>query len=190
MDTRTGASAPSTRRAGTVPPGLRAAPTGGRRALRLRRRRGVDLLEFMFVLPFLLFFMLFTFDIGRISLMSGMLHDATNQAARVGSQVGGGCLPASTSGAVCNEATANAASPQAFRQAMTGKPLIDPSRGRMQVTTGSLCRTTGTNLFVTVNASYDAELITPGLPTLLGLTVRGGPWRLEATAVARCEIVR
>lgn len=164
---------------------------GGRRLRGARgRRRGVDLIEFIFVLPFLLFFMLFTFDIGRISLMSGMLHDAANQSARVGSQVGGGCLPGSSTGASCNERTANAASPEAFRQAMTGKPLIDPARAKMDVTSGALCQTTGPNLFVTVRATYDAELATPGLPALLNLTVRGGPWVLQATAVARCEIVR
>lgn len=161
-----------------------------RRSGASRRRRGVDLLEFIFVLPFILFFMMFTFDIGRISLMSGMLHDATNQAARAGAQVGGGCLPANSSGASCSEATANAAAPQAFRQAMAGKPLIDPAQGRMQVTTGALCRTTGPNLFVTVETSYEANLTTPGLPALLNLTVREGPWLLQATAVARCEIVR
>jgi Flp pilus assembly protein TadG len=178
--TRTAASPSAPTSSGSRPQG----------ASQRRPRRGVDMLEFIFVLPFLLFIMLFTFDIGRISLMSGMLHDATTQAARVGSQVGGACLPASSSGGTCTEATTNAASPRAFRQAMEGKPLIDPRRARMQVDSGARCQTTGADLFVTITGTYDAELATPGLPLLLNLTVREGPWLLRATAVARCEIVR
>jgi Flp pilus assembly protein TadG len=156
-----------------------------------RRRRGLDLIEFMFVLPFLLFFMLFTFDIGRVSLMSGILHDAANQAARAGAQAGGGCidLAAGSAPTTCRESAAGAVSVRSFNEAMRGKPLIEPDQARVQVTSGGVCTSSPTSNHVVVTATYRAPMFAPGLPTLLGLA-RGEPWELSANAVARCEIVR
>lgn len=155
------------------------------------RRRGLAMLEFLFILPFLLFFLLFTFDIGRMSLVSGILHDAANQAARAGAQAGGGCINLGTGGfaATCRETSPGAVSVRSFNQTLAAMPLVTVEDARMTVTSGGVCSSSAGNNHVVVTARYAAPMFTPGLPTVLGLA-RGEPWALTATATARCEIVR
>lgn len=154
-------------------------------------RRGMAMLEFLFILPALMFFLLLTFDIGRVSLMSGALHDAANQAARAGAQAGGGCINLATGSAPssCSESSSGAVSVRSFTEAFAARPGVDASRATLRVESGGVCLTAASSNHVIVSANYDAPLVTPGLTTLLGITSEG-PWQLSARAVARCEIVR
>lgn len=160
-------------------------------AVATRQRGGMAMLEFMFILPALMFFLLLIFDIGRVSLMSGVLHDAANQAARAGAQAGGGCINLATGGATgtCTEAAAGAVSVRSYVQSLEGKPAVYADRARIEVVSGGVCLSSPTSNHVVVNAFYEAPMITPGLNSLIGLAA-GEPWRLTANAVSRCEIVR
>lgn len=145
---------------------------------RTRTRRGSVMIEFALMLPMFLFFVLFSIDAGRLMLMRASLQDATQQAARAGAQVGG--------------ALQNNVSLSAFDEAVELAPGMDPSRAVIVVLAGNRC--TAGQKYVTVRSTYEAQLATPGLVSLLrmisnGSTGPSGGWVLRATSTARCEIV-
>jgi Flp pilus assembly protein TadG len=139
------------------------------------------MIEFAMVLPLFLFILLFTVDMGRMVLLQAALQDATQQAARSGAQVGGANKNGNKSQTTFNEAVSNA-------------PGMTTSRiSEFSVLAGSSCTAFQPN--VTIRTAYQADFVTPGLSTLLGVFTgdERGPeadWTLRATSVARCEVLR
>lgn len=171
---------------------------------RTRRRRGATLIEFVLILPLLMFVALFAVDMGNVILVNGAMQDATYTAARAGAQVGGaslmpnGTYPCGTrsSGSSCS----SGASYEAFREAATHVPGYASkqiSGARMKVLTGGKCvaqaTTARSDNHVTIAVTYQQKLITPGLAILMnwsGADIDDGSWNMEVTASSRCEVVR
>jgi Flp pilus assembly protein TadG len=139
-------------------------------------RRGVEMLEFTMIVPFLFLFICFSIDMGNVVFLEGTLHDAVFVSARTGAQFG--AAGTNTSGASYN----------AFNQAVSGLPGGTGNIASYTVVSGSTCTTNSPNNYVQINATYRMQLITPGLYQVL--SIFGGPFVLKATGVARCEVVR
>lgn len=148
-----------------------------------RRRRGAQMLEFAIVLPIVLFMLTFMLDMGRMVLISGVLQDATQVAARSGAQVGGAGSP--TTGPAR----------EALDQSLDDYPGVEAETTHsFVIESGERCRTTGTNRHVAIQVNYPVDFITPGLTMFLNMMdgedrAPEGAWLLRATAVSRCEIV-
>ena len=168
-----------------------------------RRARGATMLEFVLILPLMLFTILFTVDMGRVILVNGAMHDAAYSAARAGAQVGGGGLHYQSGNNVCQNNTvcpegSGAVARRAFNAAVEVMPGATMSElaPTVRVVTGSVCSASPVhagNAYVTVSATYSTRLLTPGLAQALAITggdIQSGRWQSEVVAVARCEIVR
>ena len=144
------------------------------------RRRGAVMLEFVLVLPMFLFLVFFTVDMGRMTMLSGMLSDSAYIAARAGAQHG----------------TRNIAGRDVIAEALTNVEENMPSFGAeepMELNVlNSTC--TGPQSHVEVEVSKRVEFITPGLGTLLGMPGGGGEdfdaWTLRSRATVLCEVSR
>lgn len=149
------------------------------RAGEVKRRRGSVMIEFALVIPAFLFLIMFSIDMGRAVFYSGVLHDAVQQAARTGAQVG--------------MAGTDRAGParSAFDRAVDAAPGMSVDRvASFRVVSGTVCGT-----YVTIRAEYRMPLVTPGLARLAAMA--GGSRQpgfnevlLGATSVARCEVTR
>jgi hypothetical protein len=175
------------------------------RPARLARRRGATLLEFLLILPLLIFVSLFTVDMGHVILVNGAMQDAAYAAARAGAQVGGGSLDPATGTFPCGTGASGSTcrtgvSYEAFSAAVGNIPgfasgkVIDP---QMRILSGGRCEATANAVrpdnHVTVEVSYSQELITPGLALLMqwsGSRVDDSRWVMSVTATSRCEVVR
>lgn len=176
-----------------VGPLSRKLPTGS------RARRAVAMIEFALVLPMFLFLIVFTIDMGHLILMSGSVQDATHTAARVGAQLGGAGVNTNSGGGIaCGNGSRNCNSDayRALTDTVAQIPTADTlgQLEHMEIATGSRCTTGGADDHVTLRVRYSTRLVTPGLSALLSF-VSGKPenyesWNLNATAVARCEVVR
>ena len=97
-----------------------------------RGARGATMMEFVLILPVLLFVTLFTIDMGNVILTNGAMQDAAYAAARSGAQVGGGALAPETGtypcrkGAVCTTGV----SYNSFRESVEDVPGHSPRRTR------------------------------------------------------------
>lgn len=143
-----------------------------------RRRRGAQMIEFALTLPLFIFLICFSLDAGRMILTQGALTDAAHQAARAGAQVGGGDVGGRRDSRV------------AFYDAVRSMPGGDTAN-----ISGFTATPDCSSGYVTVRGTYDVKFITPGLTAILSMADgrardREGAWRLEASAVARCEIRR
>ena len=151
-------------------------------------RRGVELLEFALIIPFLFFLVCFSIDMGNMVFLSGLIHDAAFVSARTGAQFG----EAGTSATGPGGQGATGPSYNAFANAAASLPgglsevqsytVVSPT------TANGDCASSGTNQYVTVRVSFHMNFITPGLYTMLSLYSSG--FTLNATGVARCEVVR
>lgn len=169
-----------------------------------RRSRAATMMEFVLILPLMLFVILFTVDMGNVILVNGAMQDTAYSSARAGAQVGGGSLTpdgrypcgVTNSGTSCNQG----ASYTAFRSAVanvpgyTSKQLTDV---KMQIVTGGKCTATGTSArsdnHVTIKVAYKQKLLTPGLSLLMdwsGSDIDNGAWNMSVVASSRCEVVR
>jgi hypothetical protein len=144
-------------------------------------RRGSSMLEFALVLPFLLIFMALVLNFSFIAITHASLQIATNNAARVSAQVGGGDL-----------SLGNA--PQVFRESVEGLPGVEASRARVTVVSGRVCAIDGPNRNVQVQTDYEARLMMPGINVFFrmvgGKDDGASALQLSARSVARCEVVR
>jgi Flp pilus assembly protein TadG len=139
------------------------------------------MLEFVILLPVLVFIMVFTIDIGHIIFLANALQDATYASARTGAQIGGACV------ASC---PANSAAQTTFDQVVSGIPGHPPlSTVTWTPKTGLLCSATGANSEVSIKTSLPITFVTPGMYTLIH-SVLGRVPALSATGVARCEVSR
>lgn len=148
-----------------------------RRPLRRNRgtrlRRGAQLLEFLLVLPLMLFVMLFTVDMGRLALAHSAVTEAAFSAARQGGQAGR--TSDSTAAATAHEVLIHA-------------PVVDADQATTTVLPGRrVC--SSSNVYVQVRVSTEVGMLTPGLGRLVGMVV-ADDWAVAATGTARCEIAR
>jgi len=142
-------------------------------------RRGAQFIEFAFILPLFLFLVLFVVDAGRMLLLRAELQDYLFSAARSSAQVG------YTTGL-------NGKGTYAYDNFVSNvgeAPLM--STGNIasfddQYQGGALL-CSNAKPYVKLHATYSANLITPGLGSLLNLANSGSSWSLSASAVARCE---
>lgn len=170
-----------------------------------RRLRGATMIEFVLILPLMLFVTLFTIDMGNVILVNGAMQDAAYSAARAGAQTGGGSLdPASGTYPCGTGASAGSCSTgvayQSFQQAVHNVPGFaadQVSDAQMQILTGGRCAATATparaDNHVTVRVTYSQELLTPGLALLMEITgsdVDDSRWQMSVVASSRCEVVR
>lgn len=185
---------------------MRALPTSRALAggLRRRRSRAATMMEFVLILPLMLFVVLFTVDMGNVILVNGAMQDAAYSAARAGAQVGGGSLTPDgrypcgqgASGTSCTQG----ASYEAFRSSVANVPGYTSkqlSAVSMQIATGGRCAANATaarsDNHVTIRVAYNQKLLTPGLSVLMdwsGSDMEDGAWKMAAVASSRCEVVR
>jgi Flp pilus assembly protein TadG len=147
-----------------------------------RHLRGAQaMLEFVILLPILVFIMVLTIDIGHIIFLANALQDATYASARTGAQVGGACV------ASC---PASSAAQTTFDQAVLGIPGHPPLASvTWKPKTGLICKNTVADSEVTIQATYPITFVTPGMFALVHAVIGAVP-ALSATGVARCEVSR
>lgn len=167
-----------------------------------RRPRGATMIEFVLILPVLLFVTLFTIDMGNVILTNGAMQDAAYSAARSGAQVGGGALVPSTGTFQCTLKTScrTGVSYDSFRESVAGVPGYSSkvfTDAKMQLLSGARCTSRAgasvPNNHVTVKVTYTQRMLTPGLTWLMqwtGSDIDDGKWQMSVTAVSRCEVVR
>jgi hypothetical protein len=140
-----------------------------------RKRKAVQFIEFSLILPVMLYLMLLSIDMGRMVFLSGIVHDAAFYSAREGAIQGG---------------AGGNVSKRAFEEAVSRFPG-SPQVKDFKVIDGEICRRDKN--IVRVRGEVEAELITPGLRSLLDTSSRlsgEGPWTLSAVGVGYCEISR
>lgn len=177
---------------------------GSRAPVGHRRRRAVSMLEFVIVLPTMVFIMMFVIDMGGVVLANGSMQDVAYSASRAGAQVGGGAL-VSNGTYPCGQRTtsyscASGASHSAFKNSMKNAPSYvssNTTKHQVRLLSGGKCVASAvggrTDNHVTAQVRYEQKLSTPGLPTLLraaGAKVNGSNWELTVNASSRCEVVR
>lgn len=165
-----------------------------------RRRRGTTLLEFTLAVPFMLVLIFMAIDVGRIVIVSSALHEAVTVGTRAGARQGlvgsnpaaageTPCLPPRYSVNIAYNAFCDVASriPGAhLKQVQITSPTTT-------VAEGLVCQNGAgaDNLYVTMQASADISLMTPGLSRLLeNFNPTPMPGSLYAAATARCEVAR
>lgn len=145
-----------------------------------RWRRAATHLEFVFVLPWFLLFIVFSLNMGVLIVQYGGLQNATNAAARAGAQVGG--------------AEVGDASQTVFRQQLESFAGVDADDVQLRVLSGHSCTTSGPNRDVVIEAGYGAPLAIPGMGGIMRLVgaddSNASNFHLQSRAVARCEVVR
>lgn len=154
-----------------------------RRPLRRRRDagRGALLLDFALMLPLIVWFLAFVLNISHAVLLQSALQAAVDQAVRAGAQQGGVV--------VGDEDISQQAFDDGLDQIVGDvHPTDEPE---LQVLSSPVC---GSELVL--RGVLPAEPLFPGMGFLLFMLdpdedgERTPDWRLTATSVARCEIVR
>ena len=183
---------------------------------RRARRSGAVLLEFAVVLPFLLFFMLFMVDVGRMIYTANAVQEAAYVAARqaavwgAAGQSSSAPLSLSTPDAA-DEASAksgcSATSPctafqasrttyaqWALRSALADTPGASAASDvRLTVTSGAAC--TASDTVVSLRVDYQIEFLAPFMNRLLSVSSSSNgsdaenipASSLSVRATARCE---
>ncbi len=134
-------------------------------------RRGTVILEFVIILPLLIFLTFFAVDLGRLILLKGALADATYLAARSGAQYGDAYQDGNAE-KTFNGSIAVGGSPEDF--------TFEVVRSRC----------TANNAYIETHATQNVDLITPGLGALLGALDDDPSFTLDAKAIALCQVVR
>lgn len=180
------------------------------------RRRAAVLLEFAVVLPFLLFFMLFMVDVGRMIYTANAVQEAAYVAARQSAVWGaagasstaaldltapdaaaeanakGGCSASSPCTAF--QASRTTYAQWALRAALADTPGASSATDvRVFVTSGAAC--TASETVVSLRVAYQIEFLAPFMGRLLstsassnGTDAENIPARsLSVRATARCE---
>lgn len=170
-----------------------------------RRGRAATMMEFVLILPFMLFVSLFTVDMGNVVLVNGAMQDVAYSSARAGAQVGGGSLVVHSGTYPCGLQASGAGcrtgvSYDAFAASVAHVPGYASSQVRsaqMQILSGGKCvaRASGgrADNHVSVKVTYSQKLLTPGLAILMkwsGSDIDGSDWNMSVVASSRCEIVR
>lgn len=168
------------------------------------KSRAATMMEFVLILPLMIFVVLFTVDMGNVILVNGAMQDAAYSAARAGAQVGGGSLtpqgtyPCGTTqtSTTCRQGASWSAFSSALK-AIPGHTSNQITDARMQIVTGGRCAARATTArsdnHVTVKVAYNQKLVTPALSTLMswsGANIDKGAWKISVTASSRCEVVR
>lgn len=166
--------------------------------------RGSAMVEFVLMLPILVFSIMFIVDMGQVILVNGAMQDVAYSTARAGAQVGGGSLTASGQFPCGTRTTAfgcaSGASYTAFQASVKNAPgyannnVVSP---QMRLLSGGRCVANTTRSradnHVTAQVRYQQKLVTPGLAQLLsasGANIKSGRWEMTVTASSRCEVVR
>lgn len=144
-----------------------------------RRTMAATLLEFVLLLPMVLFLMLFIFDMSRVLMVSGTAQDATYRAARAGAAYGGA------------DPDGTQPSREAFNLTLDelpgGSGVVEPL---FVIEAGTVCDLG--DQYVEVRVDYGVDLMSPGLGRFLNI-MNGEGWsdggfRMSSSAVARCEV--
>ena len=164
---------------------------------RPRLRRGANFLEFAIIMPFIMFFLVLSIDLGFAVLTYGSLQDATYSASRAGAQAGG--ANQSTNPTEVTGISAAVLGESVIQNPMLGRALpvqgSNPPQGVVgyEVVSGAKCTDGNENRYVKINTFYTPRLITPGLASIFAMANSGqdGPdsWYMSAAAVSRCEVV-
>jgi hypothetical protein len=172
---------------------------------RFRQPRAAEFIEFVLLLPFLIFFTTFAIDMGRITMLQASLQDAVQQVARGGAQNGGWdfvdptscpgtsaeCLPGSAPYSVLTtDINATPYGPNlVFKKLYSFAFTPNTADPTAPVTYGAPDCVNNTNPYIYAYAAYDAQnvFLTPGLYTMLGV-VMGKAWYISASAVARADV--
>jgi hypothetical protein len=165
--------------------------------------RGVEFIEFAILLPFMLFFITFAIDMGHLTMLQAALQDGTQQVARGGAQNGGWDFlqPAACPNAA-QSCTTSSDPWKVMTTSLNETPLAHASNLLSLVSYASPDGTTyggpyctggtspGANSYIVATATYNASniFLTPGLYTLMGITLDKFNWTLHATSVARVDV--
>lgn len=151
-----------------------------------RRKKGGPMLEFVLVLPIILFLFVLVFDIGRFTMANTAISDAAGVGARAGARIGapgggsGNCTNLGPSSNVSYRATCEAA-----RNFQVGWKVENVSVSRPG---GGLCRISDPYVVVEVTGSINYFN-----PLFAGLALFTGGYdfgELKQKGIARCEVVR
>lgn len=151
--------------------------------LRPRRRgwrRGVEIIEFVLVVPMCFLLISFSIDMGNLIFYTGSLHDAVYDAARTAAQFG---YTGSDSSGPAATAFYNYVDESLPRERPKTVFQITTSQGT------STCGTSQQGGYIVVKAAFHMDYITPGLYTFFAIANATGD-TVHATGVARCEVSR
>jgi Flp pilus assembly protein TadG len=176
--------------------------------MRKRRRRASVMLEFALVLPFMLYMLAFTLDMGRMIYASHAaqtaITDAARQSAVFGAAGGDGnsdadpLIDRAAVIATCNASTTNCrmalhATQQALASTPGGKMLTSWTLSVAEdaaLKLGRVC--TSATPAVKLRLAYDVNWLTPGMDKLLSIGNESaavlGPQSFSASATMRCEV--
>lgn len=178
----------------------------------MKRRRASVMLEFALVLPFMLFLLAFTIDMGRMVYAAHAAQQAVSETARQSAVFGaigiGGdhasAVPASRATAVgaCNADRGSCKMGLfALHTALTDTPGGQMLQNWQMVVTddvqngfGPVC--SAATPTIRVQLAYDIDWLTPGMTGLLNLVGTGSApasdslptQHMTSTATARCEV--
>lgn len=169
--------------------------TGFHTRTRTRTSKGVNFLEFSLVMPFIMFFLVLSVDIGSAILKYAALQDAAYTTTRVSAQAGGAHprtnlnVAADTLSEVVDH---NKTLPQ---QGVVNTATPNDGYLGYIVRSGDKCTEGTNNMYVNIDVYYTPTLITPGLASVFKLSTTGvggdgfDTWAMRASAVSRCEVV-
>lgn len=160
-----------------------------------RRSRGGVLIEFALTVPFAVFLMLLTLDVGKLALASAELSDAAAVSARavarqgyigstrqVGPVVSNACNPKPTS--------ARDVAWYAFCAAVGDTSMASVTSFTVSSPPASTRTCTTTFFDVVVRATAQVSMTTPGLSAIFGGSGSPLGGDISAVGVARCEVAR
>jgi len=160
-----------------------------------RVRRGAEFLEAALIFPFMLFFLIATVDVASALLQYSALQDVAYAAARSAAAAGG----ADVSGSNLTETVLRndvSHTPGLANKTVAAGESSSASTVGYIIKSGAVCSDSGANNHVTLTLSTKATTITPYLGSVLSLisgngdSGSGDEWTINATAIARCEVIR
>lgn len=164
-----------------------------------RKNRAVEFMEMAFIMPAILMFFVFLIDMGSAILHYGALQDVAYASSRAGASSGGGNFNGNNIS--YNYLATSIQDAPGFGAGVTAMQGVNPGPNQVsfELAEGARCDDTrqingASSNRVVVKVAYVPNMLTPGMSTVLGLINsgdgNGAGWKMTATAMARCEIVR
>lgn len=152
-----------------------------------RRKKGGPLIEFVLVLPLMLFLFVLIFDIGRFTMANTAISDAASVGARAGARIGapgGGTGNCTSLGPVSN--VSYRAACEAARNFQVGWKVQNV---RIERPNGGICRIG--DPYVIVEVTGEMSYFNPLFSGLAILSPGGYNFgAITQKGIARCEVVR
>lgn len=148
------------------------------------RRRALQFIELVFIFPIMLFFLLLSVDLARMTLTASVLNDISYSAARWSAQRGG------VSVAQMNDYVANEINQNQLSRALYGTSSVSVSGDYQK---GVCAPPVSPSSFTTVTISYNYEWMAPLMDRVSDIIASGASdapdFRLASSSSSRCEVI-